>query len=79
MQTRIVTTVLAAVVLIAAACSSDSSTGTAQMGTLQVQLTDAPFSTDSVSRVDVFVVRVDAKQAESDSADLQRSAAGRMR
>ena len=74
MQTRIVTTVLAAVVVIAAACSSDSSTGSAQMGTLQVQLTDAPFSTDSVSRVDVFVVRVDAKQAESDSAEAARGA-----
>ena len=63
---------LTAMALLAAACSSDTGTNTAGMGTLQIQLTDAPFSTDSVSRVDVFVVRVDAKQAESDSTDAAR-------
>lgn len=33
-----------------------------------VQLTDAPFPTDSVKSVDVFVVRVDARQNDADSA-----------
>ena len=63
---------LTAMALLAASCSSDTGTNTSGMGTLQIQLTDAPFSTDSVSRVDVFVVRVDAKQAESDSTDAAR-------
>jgi len=54
------------------ACS-DSSTSQGH-GMLEVQLTDAPFSSDSVKRVDIFVVRVDAKQASSDSADVARGA-----
>ena len=47
------------------ACSDSTAQGT---GTLQLQLTDAPFSSDSVSRVDVFVVRVDTRQESSDAA-----------
>jgi hypothetical protein len=59
-------------IALGAACSSDSlSQGS---GALKVQLTDAPFSSDSVSRVDLFVVRVDAKVAESDSAEAARGA-----
>ena len=50
-----------------AACSDTTAQGT---GTLQLQLTDAPFSSDSVSRVDVYVVRVDAKAAETESAEM---------
>ena len=47
--------IFAATATIAGGCSDS----TAQpVGTLHVQLTDAPFSSDSVSRVDVFVVRV---------------------
>lgn len=53
-------------VLLAAACG-DSSTA-AGNGTLVVRLTDAPFLVDSVSRVDIFVVRVDARRADADSA-----------
>lgn len=54
-------------VAITVACSdSTTSQGT---GSLQIQLTDAPFSSDSVKRVDIFVVRVDAKAAGSDSTD----------
>ena len=53
------------------ACSDSTAPGS---GTLNVQLTDAPFSSDSVSRVDVFVVRVDAKAAESDSAEAAHAA-----
>lgn len=43
-----------------AACSDSSGTN---RGTLTVRLTDAPFPFSEVSRVDVYVVRVDAKQA----------------
>lgn len=75
MQKKIISAAVITVAVIIAACGADSSTGAAAgMGTLQVQLTDAPFSTDSVSRVDVFVVRVDAKQAESDSTEAARGA-----
>jgi hypothetical protein len=35
-----------------AACTDSTAQG---MGTLRLQLTDAPFSSDSVSRVDVYV------------------------
>jgi hypothetical protein len=38
-----------------------------------VQLTDAPFPYDSIKSVDVFVVRVDAKQADADSADAAKA------
>lgn len=55
--------------VLAAACGSDSSSATgANNGTVVVQLTDAPFSTDSVKSVDVFVLRVDARSATADSA-----------
>ncbi len=51
------------------ACSDSSGTGT---GLLTVRLTDAPFPFSEVARVDVFVVRVDAKTVsttEEDAAD----------
>jgi Domain of unknown function (DUF4382)/Carboxypeptidase regulatory-like domain len=44
-----------------AACSDSAGTG---RGLLSVRLTDAPFPFSDVSRVDVFVVRIDAKTAE---------------
>ena len=53
------------------ACSDSSSTApldARHAGTVVVQLTDAPFLSDSVSRVDMFVVRVDARVAEVDDA-----------
>lgn len=52
--------------VLAAACGN--STTEAGRGTLAVQLTDAAFPTDSVLRVDVYVVRVDARMADTDSA-----------
>ena len=55
----------------AIACSESGVTSQGR-GTLQVHLTDAPFPTDSVSRVDLYVVRVDGKLAESDSAEAAR-------
>jgi hypothetical protein len=42
-----------------AACSDSSGTGT---GRLTVRLTDAPFPFSDIARVDVFVVRVDARK-----------------
>ena len=62
---------LAAGALVACAAGEDASTGlvASGRGTLAIQLTDAPFPFDSVKSVDVFVVRVDAKITESDSAD----------
>lgn len=61
--------VLASGVLLAG-CSSkaNSTTGVAGSGTLAVQLTDAPFPTDSVRSVDIFVVRIDARLSDADSA-----------
>jgi hypothetical protein len=48
-----------------AACSDTSGTGT---GLLTVRLTDAPFPFSSVARVDVFVVRVDARTTAATDA-----------
>ena len=49
-----------------AACSDSSGTGS---GHLTVRLTDAPFPFSSVARVDVFVVRVDARTADPTDAE----------
>ena len=49
-----------------AACSDSSGTGT---GMLTVRLTDAPFPFSDVSRVDVFVIRVDARTAATTDAE----------
>jgi len=48
-----------------AACSDSSGTGT---GLLRVRLTDAPFPFSEVARVDVYVVRVDARKAPTTEA-----------
>ena len=61
--------------LLAAACTTEGvTTAAARPGVLRVQLTDAPFPFDSVRTVDVWVVRVDARLAEGDSADAARGA-----
>ena len=54
--------------LLVAACDSTSSTGSG-MGTVNVLMTDAPLALDSVKSVDVYVVRIDGKVAETDSAE----------
>jgi hypothetical protein len=46
----------------------DSSTSAAGMGSMTVKMTDAPFAADSVQSVNVFVVRVDGRTADVDSA-----------
>jgi hypothetical protein len=48
-----------------AACSDSSGTGT---GMLTVRLTDAPFPFSGVASVDVYVIRVDARQAATTEA-----------
>ncbi|HXD47338.1 MAG TPA: DUF4382 domain-containing protein [Gemmatimonadaceae bacterium] len=53
------------------ACSDSGSTAPVDArnaGTVVVRLTDAPFLSDSVSRVDMYVVRVDARVADVDTA-----------
>jgi hypothetical protein len=57
-----------------AACGNDTSAPAAN-GTMAIQLTDAPFPTDSVKSVDVFVVRVDGRVAAADSAAAATGAA----
>jgi hypothetical protein len=62
------------------ACGDDATVdatapGVSGAGTLVVQLTDAPFPFDSVKSVDVFVVRIDAKAAASDSTDAAKATA----
>lgn len=57
-----------ALAALAAACSDNSTSPSGGNGNVVVKLTDAPFSTDSVSRVDIYVVRVDARVATADSA-----------
>ena len=67
MRTKYLRSFLAACVVGAAACS-DSGDGS---GTLAVRLTDAPFPFSEVDRVDVHVVRVDARRSEPSEADAE--------
>ena len=46
----------------------DSGTGS-EMGQVNVQLTDAPFPFAEVKRVDIFVVRIDGKIADTDETE----------
>ena len=64
-----------AALAILSACNSSPTTPSGS-GTMSVQLTDAPFSGDSVSRVDIFVVRVDARLSDADSAEAAQDVAG---
>jgi hypothetical protein len=50
------------------ACGDSTSPSSADRGTVVVKLTDAPFLTDSVKSVDIFVVRVEGRVADADSA-----------
>jgi len=43
-------------------------------GTVVVKLTDAPFPLDSIKSVDIFVVRIDARQAEADETEVEQTA-----
>ena len=66
---KLATPLAAAAALVAAAACGDS-TAPAN-GKLTLQLTDAPFSFDSVARADLWIVRIDGKTADTDSADTE--------
>jgi len=68
--TRTAPVAAAAAMLTALACGGGDSNGPGN-GQLTLQLTDAPFSFDSVARADLWVVRIDAKTADTDSADTE--------
>lgn len=55
--------------LVLASACSDSTSPSGNNGTLVTRLTDAPFPTDQVKSVDVYVVRVDARQSDVSDAD----------
>jgi hypothetical protein len=59
----------------AAGCGGADNAGLKGSGTLVVQLTDAPFATDSVKSVDIFVVRVDGRVADVDTASANQNLA----
>lgn len=70
-QVLLATAALAALAI--AGCAGDRVTSVrphAGQGMLAVHLTDAPLPLDSIKEVNVFVVRIDAKRAETDSAHL---------
>jgi hypothetical protein len=66
----------AASAMLAAACSADGTLpnlgGSSETGTVVVKLTDAPFPTDQVKSVDVFVVRVDGRVSDVSDADADQ-------
>src|SRR4051812_43339140 len=61
-----------AVAAFSLACSSSDSLSPSGSGTVVVKLTDAPFLTDSLKSVDIYVVRVDARRTDADSAESDR-------
>jgi hypothetical protein len=61
--------------LLASACGGTNTAGPNGAGTLVVKLTDAPFPTDSVKSVDIFVVRVDGRVADVDDASADQNVA----
>ncbi|MES2180205.1 MAG: DUF4382 domain-containing protein [Gemmatimonadota bacterium] len=71
---RLAMLAIGAASLLVACSDSGTAPGVANSsGTLVVQLTDAPFLTDSVKSVDIFVVRVDARQADADSSSADHA------
>jgi hypothetical protein len=76
MEKNIRHALLAATLLVAAACAGDGVTGTrmkAGQGMLAVKLTDAPIPLDSLKEVNVYVERIDARRAHTDSAEVDDS------
>jgi Domain of unknown function (DUF4382) len=67
-------TLAIAAVALATACSDAGSPSTSRAsGILVTSLTDAPFPTDEVKSVDVFIVRVDARAADVSDADANQA------
>jgi Domain of unknown function (DUF4382)/Domain of unknown function (DUF4397) len=58
-----------------AGCSDSGTTGLtpSNAGTMIVRLTDAPFLADSLKSVDIYVVRVDARQSDVDDTAANNS------
>jgi len=70
MRSTLIYTVASVALGIAVACSSsDSTSPTSGNGSLVVKLTDAPFLTDSLKSVDIFVVRVEGRTSSADEAE----------
>jgi hypothetical protein len=73
-KTTLLTALACGVAALVAACSNDTTgLSASNAGTMIVRLTDAPFLADSLKSVDIWVVRVDARQADVD--DTQADAA----
>lgn len=62
---------LTALTVAALAFSACSDSSGANMGTLTVRLTDAPFPFSEVARVDVFIIRVEARTVEPTDAEAE--------
>jgi len=62
-----------AVGIAVAGCGGADTAGLNRRGTIAVQLTDAPFPTDSVKSVDIFVVRVEGRVADVDEASADQN------
>lgn len=76
---RLAAPALAVLAVVVAACSGSangSGITSAQYGALNMALTDAPFATDSVRSVNVFVVRVDGRMDAADSAAADSATGG---
>ena len=59
--------------IVAGACGGADAAGLNGRGRLVVKLTDAPFPTDSVASVDIFVVRVDGRVADVDETSADQN------
>ena len=68
MRKRSLLSLLASCALVMQACTDTTGGGS---GTLTVHLTDAPFPFSEVDRVDVHVVRIDARQEEPSDAEAE--------
>ncbi|HKS07354.1 MAG TPA: DUF4382 domain-containing protein [Gemmatimonadaceae bacterium] len=69
MRARHLLSGLAGATLLGWACSGDVTGAGPGQGVIEVRLTDHPAWMDSIAEVNVFVVRVDARLAEADSAE----------
>lgn len=76
MSRRPLIALIAASSMLAGACSADGTLpklgGSSETGTVVVKLTDAPFPTDQVQSVDIFVVRVDGRVSDVTDADADQ-------
>ena len=68
MKTKIIAALAVAGTLVAACSESNNGLTGSSSGQVNVMLTDAPFPFSQVKSVDVYIVRIDGKLAETDSA-----------